>query len=312
MKSNDPRPKTAARLLTCLLCLAPTAPTAAGAGNVAARQDAAQSQPAAGWLLVSPRGESFNVRMPVAPRVFVTKEEGRDYSDYSIGGQKIKRERTYHAYHDGAVFLVRLYKVSNPEKLLEGIVKGRWFRMSFVRDFRAGEVAAKEFESRSEAHYSRAHFFMADGYLFWAEAGARDAGHPAVERFLSSFRVGPPNPAGGPETTPASAAPPQETSPDDAAAFSTRDVARKAIIFFKPEPLYTEAARRSKTAGTVRLRFVLSSSGEVTGIQVVEGLRDGLTEKAIEAARNIRFLPAEKDGGRVSQYVNVEYNFNIY
>jgi outer membrane biosynthesis protein TonB len=44
----------------------------------------------------------------------------------------------------------------------------------------------------------------------------------------------------------------------------------------------------------------------------VSRLPDGLTEKAIEAARRISFTPAEKDGRKVSQYVTIEYNFNIY
>jgi outer membrane biosynthesis protein TonB len=37
-----------------------------------------------------------------------------------------------------------------------------------------------------------------------------------------------------------------------------------------------------------------------------------LTEKAIAAARRIQFSPAMKDGRAVSQYIRVEYNFNIY
>jgi TonB family protein len=36
-----------------------------------------------------------------------------------------------------------------------------------------------------------------------------------------------------------------------------------------------------------------------------------LTEKAIAAAKKIKFTPAEKDGRPVSQYVTLEYNFHI-
>ena len=87
---------------------------------------------------------------------------------------------------------------------------------------------------------------------------------------------------------------------------------RKAIITFKPEPGFTEDARKNNVTGLVRIRAVLSASGEVTSISVVKGLPDGLTEKAIEAARQIKFRPAQKDGHTVSQYVVLEYNFNIY
>jgi TonB family protein len=94
--------------------------------------------------------------------------------------------------------------------------------------------------------------------------------------------------------------------------FSARDVDRKARIIYKPEPLMTEAARRNNTVGTVVLRVTLEKSGEVTNIRVTSGLPDGLSEKAVEAARKIKFQPAVKDGRAVSQHLQIEYNFNNY
>ncbi|HEX8191089.1 MAG TPA: energy transducer TonB [Pyrinomonadaceae bacterium] len=94
--------------------------------------------------------------------------------------------------------------------------------------------------------------------------------------------------------------------------FKQQEVSVRALITFKPEPGFTEEARQQNVTGTVRLRAILSASGEVTGISVVKGLPSGLTEKAIAAARQIRFRPAQKDGHTVSQYVVLEYNFNIY
>jgi len=100
--------------------------------------------------------------------------------------------------------------------------------------------------------------------------------------------------------------------PDYTKTFAPKDVTRKANIISKPEPQYTEEARKNQITGTVRLRLVLGSSGSVSGITPLSRLPDGLTEKAIEAARRISFTPAEKDGRKVSQYVTIEYNFNIY
>jgi len=94
--------------------------------------------------------------------------------------------------------------------------------------------------------------------------------------------------------------------------FKQNEVTRKALITFKPEPGFTEEARKNNVTGVVRLRAILHASGGVQSISVVKGLPDGLTEKAISAARQIRFTPAEKDGRSVSQYVVLEYNFNIY
>ena len=84
---------------------------------------------------------------------------------------------------------------------------------------------------------------------------------------------------------------------------------RKALITYKPEPGFTEEARKNNVTGVVRLRAVLHASGAIQSISVVKGLPDGLTEKAIAAARQIRFEPAQKDGRKVSQYVILEYRF---
>lgn len=94
--------------------------------------------------------------------------------------------------------------------------------------------------------------------------------------------------------------------------FQMREVTTKAVIISKPEAGFTEEARRNNVTGLVRLRAILSSGGAVQSISVVKGLPDGLTEKAIAAARNIKFRPAQKDGRAVSQWITLEYNFNIY
>ncbi|MFN2454530.1 MAG: energy transducer TonB [Pyrinomonadaceae bacterium] len=94
--------------------------------------------------------------------------------------------------------------------------------------------------------------------------------------------------------------------------FKSKEVTRKAIVTYKPEPAYTEEARKNQVTGTVILSVVLASNGEVTNIKTVSGLPSGLTEKAIEAARKIKFTPAQKDGHSVSQYTQIALQFTIY
>lgn len=94
--------------------------------------------------------------------------------------------------------------------------------------------------------------------------------------------------------------------------FLQREVTRKAIITYKPEPGFTESARKFSVTGVVRLRAILAATGEVKSIAIVKGLPHGLTERAVAAVRQVRFTPADKDGHAVSQYVVFEYNFNIY
>ena len=87
---------------------------------------------------------------------------------------------------------------------------------------------------------------------------------------------------------------------------------RRVTILSKPEPSFTEEARKNNVTGEVVLRVIFSSSGQVTNIVPIKRLPDGLTEKAIAAARQIKFVPAEKDGRPVSVYGTIAYNFNIY
>jgi TonB family protein len=87
----------------------------------------------------------------------------------------------------------------------------------------------------------------------------------------------------------------------------SQDAAR---ILVKPSAALTPEALRNGTTGTVRLSVMLSSDGVVRDIRVLEGLPDGLTESAIDAASRVVFRPAEVDGFAVSQRVELEYPFD--
>jgi TonB family protein len=87
---------------------------------------------------------------------------------------------------------------------------------------------------------------------------------------------------------------------------------QRARVLLKPEPQYTEDARKNQITGTVVLKVVFASSGEVVQIRALRTLPFGLTERAIAAARQIRFEPAKRDGRAVSVAMQLEYNFNLY
>jgi TonB family protein len=94
--------------------------------------------------------------------------------------------------------------------------------------------------------------------------------------------------------------------------FTSNEVTTKARLLTKPEPEYTEDARKNQVTGTVVLRVVFASNGTVTNIRTISGLPHGLTERAIVAARQIKFVPAIKDRHKVSMWMQLEYNFNLY
>jgi TonB family protein len=91
--------------------------------------------------------------------------------------------------------------------------------------------------------------------------------------------------------------------------YKVSEVAHRALVISRPFPQLTEEARSRGIRGRVVIAAVLCRSGHVTDIRVVEGLSFGVTEQAVEAARQTKFTPAEKDGQQVSQVVTFEFNF---
>ena len=92
----------------------------------------------------------------------------------------------------------------------------------------------------------------------------------------------------------------------------SHDSATPLRVTFQPKATYTDEARANDVQGGVRLKITLLASGEVGSIVPVTRLPYGLTEKAIEAARQIRFEPKTVNGVPVSVTVTREYTFTIY
>lgn len=100
-----------------------------------------------------------------------------------------------------------------------------------------------------------------------------------------------------------------DAAQDAGPVYEPKEVDKKAIIFRKLEPSYTEAAQREQVEGVVYLSAVLSADGKVVDIKIIKGLPHGLTEKAVSAAKDIEFTPAEKDGRQVAIRVKLAYYF---
>jgi hypothetical protein len=77
-------------------------------------------------------------------------------------------------------------------------------------------------------------------------------------------------------------------------------------ILSKPKAPYTDEARQNNVQGKVILRVTFLASGQIGTISTVKGLPNGLTEKAIAAARMIKF----ETGKTVTR--TLEYSFTIY
>jgi TonB family protein len=67
-------------------------------------------------------------------------------------------------------------------------------------------------------------------------------------------------------------------------------------ILAKPKPVYSEEGRAKHIEGEVLLEVVFEANGKVRVLRVVRGLGHGLDESAVQAAEQIQFKPALKDG----------------
>src|SRR5262249_35513745 len=75
---------------------------------------------------------------------------------------------------------------------------------------------------------------------------------------------------------------------------------KPVAVLYKVAPQYTEIARINQLKGPIVLSAFFMANGALSGIKVVRGLPDGLTRRAINAMKRVRFTPASLNGALVS------------
>ena len=266
------------------------------------------------WKTYTIQGEDFAVELPVLPAMHTTEQ-------YLRRLDRFRKIYLLGSYADGVVYTITVFENPPPRQSLADFIKEQaqntsWNR-SGARDLTLDGFKGKVLSSSDRADGMVQYFATEDRlYAFMAFGAPED--DPRLKKFFSSFSLrkkkdseelveGP-----GLPYEPKSESGASNWSAVDEKLFVGKDVNRKVRLGMKPEPAYTEAARQNQTTGTVVLKCIFASNGRVTNIRVVSGLPFGLTEKAIDAARKIRFIPAMKDGRYVSMWMQLEYNFNLY
>lgn len=80
-----------------------------------------------------------------------------------------------------------------------------------------------------------------------------------------------------------------------------------------PDPQYTDEAREAKLQGKVTLQVLVGADGRATQIRVAQGIGLGLDERAAQAIRGWKFIPARDAAHRaVSAWVTVEAVFRLF
>jgi protein TonB len=89
-------------------------------------------------------------------------------------------------------------------------------------------------------------------------------------------------------------------------------ISKAMQLISKPQPRYTEEARKNNFQGSVTLRVTFNANGTIGSVAAVNRLPYGLTEEAIAAARRIQFKPAMRNGQPIAESKRIQYSFTIY
>src|SRR3989475_3131116 len=110
---------------------------------------------------------------------------------------------------------------------------------------------------------------------------------------------------GGFETAAAGTDPPRPKQADAPPAV------QPVVILAKPNPMYSDEARKLGLEGEVLLEVIFPASGPVQVVRVTKGLGHGLDDAAVRAAQQIRFKPALQDGKPVDFPATVHIEFRL-
>src|SRR5689334_7981089 len=285
--------KTKLPLLACLsFLLASTAHAQIEAGST--------------WLRYTVKGEEFSVNLPVEPslktsEIFVPRLK------------KGRLERVIEAKAGAVVYRVYVYENPKPRQTLKDFITEQTTKsdldLTFERVLKIGEFTGQQFSSHDRDLPATEQFFAAEKRFYRFVVQGATVDHADARQFFSSVMLG--KKQEGIEVLEGAAA--DGIGPGrGSGTYTLNQIETPVRLLSKPEPNYTEDARRNEVQGTVILKVIFAASGKITNIVVVQGLPDGLTERAIVAARKIRFVPATKEGKYVSMWIQLEYNFGLY
>lgn len=258
----------------------------------------------ASWQRYTVKGEPFSIKFPTLPAMSTYKPSGSDRRQLQLG-----------AYAEGVVYTIFSLEDGDPGGALKSSIEeigsnSAWDRTS-EQDLSLNGFSGKQYFWTNPLG-GTVQVFATKNRFYRVEAMGAKSEDPRVKQFFSSLTLG--KKGEGIEVSDGQGIPFDPTDQPDPTGRSLtgREVERKAILIMKPQPVYTEEAREKEITGTVVLKVVFSSNGSVVNIRTASALPHGLTEKAIDAARKIKFIPAAKDGRFVSMWMQLEYNFSLY
>ena len=256
------------------------------------------------WHRYTVKGEEFSVFLPAMPAMTTRKVYRKD------GKNRMERHLTTSL--DGVVYSIEVFENPKPRQPLEEFIAQSNAKFQYdaatERTLTVSGFQGKEYSSQNKTSPTMVQFLATEKRLFRFAASGPASAAPVVREFFVSIRLG--KKADGIEVSDGPGTPLEDDTGERILIEKEVDV--KPRLLPRREPTYTDDARKNQVQGTVVLRAVFSKTGRVENIRVISGLPDGLTEQAIQAAKQIRFIPAMKDGKYVSIWMKLEYRFNLF
>ena len=255
-----------------------------------------------GWQRYTASGEEVSAMFSELPAMSTYDNFGK--------GDAGRKERVIAAYTGGAVLAIYSFDTSNRKQSLKQFAQEMvnsylpGDSVKYERDVSVNGINGVEASLTGGGIVGSVQFYKTERHSYAVLVIGVERSHPTAERFFASLQFDR-NPSGRQlEDGPGQEIPAAVDNP-----LNPKDVTRKPIVVIKPPPSFTGLAEKNRTSGTVELRVVFSATGRIAQIHTVKSLPNGLTERAVEAARRIRFIPAVKDGQFVSMWMRLEYHF---
>jgi periplasmic protein TonB len=146
--------------------------------------------------------------------------------------------------------------------------------------------------------------------------GRSVSGLSEAAREIAANPSPPPPPAAAPVDTPARPVAPinDASSPPPASQRPSQAMATGSVPqpIERVQPKYPAEAMRRNETGTVLVRLEVGADGEPTDVSIARSSRSrALDRAAMQAARQWRFRPAQRDGQAVSSTVEVPFEFAL-
>src|SRR5262245_28495033 len=243
----------------------------------------AASAPFQQWQRYTVTGEEFSVALPALPAMDTNNE-------FIKALRKSRTMRLMGSYDDGVVYTIRTFENVQDQTLEQFIEQQRNSGSSNSQwkpttDLSLNGSRGRHFEVVGPITMGATQVFQTKTHLYEFSATGAPFQDLRVQQFFKSITLGKKIQAIQLEDG-IGAQPPEVAS---APLIAGKNADRKAFLVIKPEPRYTEAARKEQIEGPVVLKVVFASTGAVTNIEVTAGQPLGLVDQAIRAAKQIRF-----------------------